>query len=77
MALSRDQLENFFSSAFPEAKVTLTDLAGDNDHWSVEIVSKRFNGMGRVAQHKMVYAALEGKMGGQLHALQVVTKGCL
>jgi stress-induced morphogen len=54
--------------------ITLTDLAGDNDHWQAEIVSERFRGKSRVAQHQMVYAALQGQMGGQLHALALTTR---
>lgn len=60
--------------AFPEADITLTDLAGDNDHWQAEIVSEQFRGKTRVAQHQLVYAALKGKMGGELHALALKTR---
>ncbi|MEM7327257.1 MAG: BolA family transcriptional regulator [Pseudomonadota bacterium] len=73
MAMTRETLEGFLTQAFPEAKITLTDLAGDNDHWQAEIVSEQFRGKSRVAQHQMVYAALQGKMGGELHALALKT----
>lgn len=73
MAMTRETLEGFLTEAFPEAEITLTDLAGDNDHWQAEIVSEQFRGKTRVAQHQMVYAALKGKMGGELHALALKT----
>ncbi|MEE2929158.1 MAG: BolA family transcriptional regulator [Pseudomonadota bacterium] len=74
MAMTRETLEGFLSEAFPDAEIVLTDLAGDNDHWQAEIVSEQFRGKTRVAQHQMVYAALKGKMGGELHALALKTK---
>ncbi|CAI8414552.1 MAG: BolA family transcriptional regulator [Hyphomonadaceae bacterium] len=74
MSMSRDTLEGLLSDAFPDADITLTDLAGDNDHWQAEIVSEDFCGKTRIAQHQMVYAALKGKMGGELHALALKTK---
>lgn len=74
MAMPRETLEGFLTEAFPDAEITLTDLAGDNDHWQAEIVSEQFRGKTRVAQHQMVYAALKGKMGGELHALALKTK---
>lgn len=74
MAMTRDTLEGFLTEAFPDAEIVLTDLAGDNDHWQAEIVSAQFAGKTRVAQHQMVYAALKGKMGGELHALALKTR---
>ncbi|MEO1552340.1 MAG: BolA family transcriptional regulator [Pseudomonadota bacterium] len=74
MAMTRETLEGFLTEAFPEAEITLTDLAGDNDHWQAEIVSEQFRGKTRVAQHQMVYAALKGHMGGELHALALKTR---
>lgn len=74
MAMTRETLEGFLTEAFPEAEIVLTDLAGDNDHWQAEIVSDQFRGITRVAQHQMVYAALKGKMGGELHALALKTR---
>jgi stress-induced morphogen len=73
MPLSSDTLEKLILDGFPDAKITITDLAGDNDHWSAEIISEAFVGKSRINQHKMVYAALQGKMGGELHALQLKT----
>jgi len=74
MSMSRDTLEGLLSDAFPDADITLTDLAGDNDHWQAELISEDFRGKTRIAQHQMVYAALKGKMGGELHALALKTK---
>lgn len=74
MAMTRETLAGFLTEAFPEAEIILTDLAGDNDHWQAEIVSDQFRGKTRVAQHQMVYAALKGKMGGELHALALKTR---
>ena len=74
MAMDRATLEGFLREAFPDAQITLTDLAGDNDHWQAEIVSETFRGKSRVAQHQQVYAALKGRMGGALHALALSTR---
>ncbi len=74
MAMDRTTLETHLRDAFPDADITLTDLAGDNDHWQAEIVSPQFSGKPRVRQHQMVYAALKGKMGGELHALALKTR---
>ena len=62
-----------FRSALPDADVTITDLAGDGDHYAAMVVSSAFKGKTRVQQHKMVYDALQGRMGGQLHALSLQT----
>lgn len=68
-----DDLRAMIVAAFPDAEIVITDLAGDNDHYAAHIVSEAFRGMTRVAQHKAVYAALGGRMGGELHALQLTT----
>lgn len=60
-------------AALPDAEVTLTDLAGDDNHWAAHVVSAAFAGKPRVAQHKLVYAAIGAEMGGALHALQLTT----
>ena len=73
MAMPAGEIEALIVAALPDAVVTMTDLAGDNDHWAAHVVSAAFAGMSRVAQHKAVYAALGGRMGGQLHALQLTT----
>lgn len=74
MAMERDTLMAHLTEAFPDSEIKLTDLAGDNDHWQAEIVSPQFAGKSRVAQHQMVYAALKGAMGGELHALALKTR---
>jgi stress-induced morphogen len=73
MGMRESELRSLIEAAFPDAEVTITDLVGDNDHYSAHIVSASFAGMSRVAQHKAVYAALGGRMGGELHALQLTT----
>jgi stress-induced morphogen len=60
-------------AGLPGARVEMTDLAGDNDHWAARVVAEQFRGMSRVRQHQAVYAALGGRMGGELHALQLTT----
>lgn len=67
------EIEALIMAALPDAVVTMTDLAGDNDHWAAHVVSAQFAGKPRVAQHKLVYAALGHRMGGELHALQLTT----
>ncbi|MEL7232696.1 MAG: BolA family transcriptional regulator [Pseudomonadota bacterium] len=74
MAMTRETLEGFLKDAFPEADITLIDLAGDDNHWQAEIVSEQFRGKTRVAQHQLVYAALKGTMGDELHALALKTR---
>src|SRR3546814_21004697 len=73
MAMHEADLQAMIAAAFPGAEVTITDLAGDGDHYAAHIVSESFRGLSRVAQHKAVYAALGGRMGGELHALQLTT----
>jgi len=73
MGMRGEEIESLIKAAFPDADVVMTDLAGDNDHWSAQIKSAAFKGKTRVQQHQMVYAALQGRMGGVLHALQLQT----
>ena len=73
MAMSAQDIETLIRTALPDAQVTITDLAGDGDHYSAHVVSGAFAGKTRVAQHKLVYEALGGRMGGVLHALQLTT----
>lgn len=73
MGMRESDLRAMIVAAFPDAEVAITDLAGDNDHYAAHVVSAAFHGMTRVAQHKAVYAALGGRMGGELHALQLTT----
>ena len=73
MAMAADAIAAMIRAAFPDAVVEITDLAGDGDHYAARVTSAAFAGMPRIAQHKAVYAALGGRMGGELHALQVTT----
>ena len=73
MGIREADLRAMIEAAFPDAEVAITDLAGDNDHYAAHVVSESFRGLTRVAQHKAVYAALGGRMGGELHALQLTT----
>lgn len=67
------EIERLIKDALPDADVTIKDLAGDGDHYAAEIVSAAFKGKTKVQQHQMVYAALKGRMGGELHALALTT----
>lgn len=73
MPMSADQIVTMITAAIPDAQVTMTDLAGDGDHFAARVVSETFRGLPRIRQHQAVYAALGGRMGGELHALQLVT----
>ena len=73
MAMDAAEIERMINDAIPDADVALEDLRGDGDHYSARVVSASFEGKTRVQQHQMVYAALQGKMGGQLHALALQT----
>ncbi|WP_298285353.1 BolA family transcriptional regulator [Acidocella sp.] len=73
MAMQAGEIEALIKAAFPDAKITIEDLAGDNDHYAATVVSEAFRGVPRVRQHQMVYAALQGRMGGALHALALQT----
>ena len=73
MPMAAADIERMITDALPGAVVTLRDLAGDDDHWAAHVVASQFAGLSRIQQHKLVYAALGGRMGGELHALQVTT----
>ncbi len=73
MAMSAQELEGLLRDAFADADIKIDDLAGDGDHYRAVIRSDAFAGKSRVAQHQMVYAALKGRMGGELHALALDT----
>jgi stress-induced morphogen len=73
MAMSPAEIEALIKSALPDAQVTIEDLAGDGDHYAATVVSESFRGVSRVKQHQIVYAALQGRMGGVLHALALQT----
>jgi stress-induced morphogen len=73
MPMPAPEIEALILQALPDAQVTITDLAGDGDHYAARVVSAAFAGKSRVQRHKMVYEALGGRMGGELHALQLTT----
>ena len=74
MAMNLNEIENLIKEALPDAKVEIQDLAGDGNHYSAIVTSSVFSGKSRIEQHKIVYAALKGKMGNELHALAIKTK---
>ncbi len=74
MAMQADEIERLIKQALPDAEVEIRDLAGDGDHYAARVVAPEFAGLSRVAQHKLVYEALGGRMGGALHALQLTTQ---
>ena len=73
MAMAAAEIEALIRAALPDARVEITDLAGDGDHYAARVVSEAFRGLPRVRQHKLVYDALGGRMGGELHALALTT----
>ena len=73
MAMAAADIEAMIRAALPDAQVAITDLAGDGNHYAARVTSASFAGKSRVTQHKLVYDALGGRMGGVLHALQLTT----
>ena len=76
MAMEAQDIEALIRATFPQAKITITDLAGDGNHWAAEVIDDSFKGMNRVQQQRAVYASLKGKMDGahgELHALALTT----
>ena len=73
MPMNAHEIEALIKAGIPDATVEITDLAGDGDHYAARVVSESFRGIPRVAQQRAVYAALEGRMGGVRHALQLTT----
>jgi stress-induced morphogen len=73
MPMAANDIEALICAALPDAVVEIRDLAGDGDHYAARVVSKSFAGISRVRQHQLVYRALGGRMGGELHALQLET----
>jgi stress-induced morphogen len=77
MAMDGREIEALIREAFPDAKITITDMAGDGNHWAAEVIDESFRGKNRVEQQRAVYASLKGKMdgpSGDLHALALTTK---
>lgn len=73
MPMPVEALRACLVEAFPDAEIVIDDLAGDGDHYRARIISTAFEGLSRVRQHQLVYAALKGRMGGELHALALET----
>ncbi len=73
MPMHAEEIERLIRAGIPDAEVTITDLAGDGDHYAARVVAESFRSLSRVARQRAVYAALGGRMGGELHALQLTT----
>jgi stress-induced morphogen len=73
MAMAAAEIETLIRGGIPDARVEITDLAGDGDHYAARVVAESFRGLPRVRQHQKVYEALGGRMGEELHALQLTT----
>ena len=73
MAMAAEDIESLIRQAIPDAHVEITDLAGDGDHYAARVVAESFRGVSRIERQRRVYAALGGRMGGELHALQLTT----
>ena len=75
MAMNLEEIKKLIKESLPDATVEIQDLAGDGNHYSATIISSQFSGKSKIEQHKMVYNSLKGKMGNELHALAIKTKG--
>ena len=73
MGLKLEEIKSLIKESLPDAEISIQDLAGDDNHYSATIKSKIFSGKGKIEQHKLVYKALNGKMGNELHALSLIT----
>jgi stress-induced morphogen len=73
MAMEASEIERLIKEALPDATITIEDLRGDGDHYAANVISSAFEGKNRVQQHQLVYQALQGRMGGELHALALQT----
>jgi stress-induced morphogen len=73
MPMAGHEIERLIKASIPDAEVTIRDLAGDGDHYAARVISRSFEGMSRIRQHQAVYSALGGRVGGELHALQLET----
>ena len=74
MPLPLKEIEKLIKDEIPDAKIEIKDLMGDNNHYSVTIISNSFKNLNKIDQHKLVYKSLKGKMGNELHALSIITK---
>ncbi len=75
MALPVDEITKLIKESIPDASIEIKDLMGDNNHYAATIASSKFNNLSKIEQHKLVYKSLKGKMGNELHALSLTTKG--
>ena len=75
MAMDLKEIEKYIKEALPDASIEIQDLAGDGNHYSAIITSSKFSGKSKIEQHKLVYKALKGKMGNELHAFTITTEG--
>ena len=73
MAMDAADIESLIKQAFPDAQVSIDDLRGDGDHYAAHVTSAAFKGLSRIQQHQLVYKALQGRMGNELHALALQT----
>ena len=74
MSLKVEEIKRLIKESIPDAEISINDLAGDENHYAATIISKEFSGISKIEQHKLVYKALKGKMGNELHALAIKTK---
>ena len=75
MPIPKDEIKKLITDSIPDASIEIKDLMGDNNHYSATIKSSQFNNLSKIEQHKLVYKALKGKMGNELHALTITTEG--
>ena len=75
MPLPIEEIKKLIKDSIPDASIEIEDLMGDNNHYSATIISSKFNNLSKIDQHKLVYKSLKGKMGNELHALSITTKG--
>ena len=75
MALPLEEIKKLIKESIPDASIEIKDLMGDNNHYAATIISSKFNNISKIEQHKLVYKSLKGKMGNELHALSITTKG--
>ena len=75
MPLPLEEIKKLIKNSIPDASIEIEDLMGDNNHYSATITSSKFNNLSKIEQHKLVYKSLKGKMGNELHALSITTKG--
>ena len=74
MTMTKEEIETMIKQSIPDSIVSVEDLRGDGNHYSATVISKSFDGISKINQHKMVYESLKGKMGNELHALMLKTK---